>query len=311
MSFDMDKVDFESVCAVAVTYRPDIEVLRGLLNAIAPQVGSVVVVDNTGGNDVRIDEIIDHASIHLLPQFSNVGLAQAQNVGIAWAREHGYSHVLLLDQDSTPDSTMVAALLEALARLSATKQVAAVGPRFHDLHEHRDAPFVRIGFPWNRKYWCTHATETVECDFLISSGALIPLQVIDKVGALDASLFIDNVDLEWSFRARAQGYTLHGICAAHMSHRLGDSRRSLALGMGRVVVHGPVRLYYMMRNRTRLYRMQHTPRVWIAQDLPRVFFKLFLFGVLIGPRQRNLACMLRGLTDGLRGREGAAPPGLI
>jgi rhamnosyltransferase len=188
--------------------------------------------------------------------------------------------------------------------------VAAVGPRFHDMRERRAAPFVRIGFPFNRKLWCDGSTPTIACDFLISSGTLIPLAVFDRIGAMDAGLFIDNVDLEWSFRARARGYALHGVCAATMRHRLGDTRRVLPLGLGQVVVHGPLRLYYMMRNRVRLYRMAHTPRAWVAQDVPRVLVKLFLFGVLIGPRRRNLHCMLRGLVDGMRGRQGEAPADL-
>jgi rhamnosyltransferase len=127
---------------------------------------------------------------------------------------------------------------------------------------------------------------------------------------MDAGLFIDNVDLEGGFRAKAQGYRLYGVCAATMRHQLGDGRRGLPFG-GQVVVHGPLRLYYMMRNRLLLYRMPHTPRMWIAQDVPRVLVKLFLFGVLIGPRLRNLQCMLRGLWDGLRGRYGACPDDLL
>ena len=67
----------------------------------------------------------------------------------------------------------------------------------------------------------------------------------------------------------------------------------------------------MMRNRILLYRLPHTPRVWIAQDLPRVLVKLLLFGVLIGPRWRNLRCMLRGLLDGIRGRQGEGPIDLL
>lgn len=307
----MGKQEMSSVCAVAVTYKPDLDILRGLLDAIAPQVGAVVVVDNTAEPGARISEISGQGSVYLLPQPSNVGLAQAQNIGIGWAREHGFRHVLLLDQDSTPEASMVETLLDALTRLSETKKVAAVGPRFHDLHEQRDAPFVRIRFPWSRKYWCTYADQTVDCDFLISSGALIPLHVIDEVGLMDAGLFIDNIDLEWSFRVRALGYTLHGVCAAQMIHRLGDSRRSVVFGLGRIVVHGPVRLYYMMRNRVRLYRLTHTPRIWVMQDLPRVLVKLLLFGMLIGPRRRNLTCMLRGLRDGWRGRDGAAPASLV
>ncbi|EQD56214.1 rhamnosyltransferase [mine drainage metagenome] len=137
---------------------------------------------------------------------------------------------------------------------------------------------------------------------------LIPLAVIDAVGGMDAGLFIDNVDLEWSFRMRAASYVLLGVCDARMQHRLGDARRHVP-GMPRgVVVHPPLRLYYMMRNRVLLYRLPHVPCVWVAQDVPRVLVKLFVVrGVLIGPRRRNLRCMLRGLWDGSRGRRGPAP----
>ena len=291
---------------MVVTYRPDPEGLRALLGALQGQVDATVLVDNSGvGQPRSVAGVLPGVTI--LRQPSNLGLAMAQNIGIAWARERGYPYVLFLDQDSLPGNGMVQALLRACVRLEAAGRVAAVGPRFHDLREDCDAPFVRIGFPFNQKLRCGPGNATVRCDFLISSGALIPMAVLDRVGDMDASLFIDNVDLEWAFRARSMGYSLHGVCGATMHHRLGDSRATLPLGLGQVTVHGPLRLYYIMRNRVRLYRMAHTPRVWVAQDLPRVLVKLFLFGILIAPRLRNLRFMLRGLLDGWRGRVGPCP----
>ena len=293
-------------CAVVVTYHPDPSALAGLLAALTPQVAATVVVDN-GGDGAALAILVANAGGVLLAQSRNLGLAKAHNLGILWARERGFRYVLLSDQDSIPDAGMVEALHAALGRLRHEGMPAAVGPVFHDLREDREAPFVRIGFPVNRKLHCEFPGQTIACDFLISSGALIPLDVIDAVGPMNEGLFIDNIDLEWSFRARARGYTLHGVCAATMHHRLGDSRRALPFGLGQVVVHGPARLYYMMRNRLRLYRMAHTPRVWVAQDVPRVLAKLLLFGVLIGPRLRNLHFMLKGIWDGLHDREGACP----
>jgi rhamnosyltransferase len=78
-------------------------------------------------------------------------------------------------------------------------------------------------------------------------------------------------------------------------------------GLHQVVTHGPVRLYFIMRNRVTLYRRRHTPRVWIAQDLPRVVAKFLIFSVLVGPRGDNVRFMLRGLMDGIRGRTGPCP----
>ena len=302
-----------TVCAVIVSYHPEPAALLSLIDGLVPQVGAVVLVDNAsqGRWQQPLGETMSARGGALLHQTHNIGLAAAQNLGIEWARSSGYRYVLMLDQDSEPGGGIVLSLLTALQTLSATHKVAAVGPRFHDVREDRDAPFVRIRFPVNRKLWCESDGQPIACDFLISSGALIPMEVLDQVGPMDAGLFIDNVDLEWGFRARAHGYALYGVCTATMNHHLGDARRALPFGLGQVVVHGPVRLYYMMRNRLRLYGMPHTPGIWIAQDLPRVVVKLFLFGVLIGPRARNLRCMLRGLWDGLRGRQGAYPPELL
>ena len=194
--------------------------------------------------------------------------------------------------------------MQAFAAESAGRKVAAVGPRFHDAREDRYAPFVRIGFPVSRKMYSPGKDGLVDTDFLISSGSLIPLAVLDDIGAMDEGLFIDNVDLEWSFRALANGYALVGVCATTMHHRLGHSRWRLPFGLGHIVVHDPIRLYYIMRNRFLLYRLPHTPAVWIAQDVPRVAIKFLLFSVLIRPRLRNIRFMLAGLRDGLLGRSG-------
>jgi rhamnosyltransferase len=298
-----------SVCAVVVTYRPVPTSLAALLDAVLDQVGAVVVVDNASpaASLTPVTALSAEDRVVLLRQGHNVGLAAAQNAGIGWARAQGHSHVLLLDQDSIPGAGMVAGLLTELEALSRDGRVAAVGPVFRDLRESRDAPFVRVAFPMSHKLWCDATGAPIRCDFLISSGALIPLSVLAEIGGLDEALFIDNVDLEWSFRARDRGFALYGVCRTTMEHRLGDQRVPVLAGRATVVTHGPVRLYYIMRNRLDLYRRPYTPRVWIAQDIPRVAAKFVIFSVLVGPRLRNVRFMLRGLADGLRGRLGPCP----
>jgi rhamnosyltransferase len=295
-----------NVCAIVVSFFPDVATLERLFAATTPQVDVLVVVDN-GTTDAAFNELcahVDNDKVVILKQPRNVGLAAAFNHGITWARKNGFSHVLLLDQDSEPSQGMVGALMQAFAAASAGRRIAAVGPRFHDDREDRYAPFVCIGFPVSRKIYSTGKNGLVDCDFLISSGSLIPLAVLDEIGSMDEGLFIDNVDLEWSFRALAKGYALVGVCTTTMHHRLGHSRRQLPFGLGRIVVHDPTRLYYIMRNRLLLYRLPHTPAVWIAQDLPRVAVKFLLFSALIHPRLDNVRFMLAGLRDGLLGRCG-------
>jgi rhamnosyltransferase len=289
------------VCAIVVTWHPDPAVLQRLVDAVLPQVGHLVVVDNGGTPLVTRDRVT------LLAQPLNAGLAAGFNTGIAFARSGGFDTVLLLDQDSEPKPGMVQALIHVLDDQRTQAPVAAVGPVFQDIRENHVAPFVRFGFPLNQKITVEQGPP-VRCDFLISSGSLIPLAVLDAVGEMDTTLFIDNVDLEWSCRARAAGYALLGVPEARMGHRLGDGRRSV-MGLGHVVVHGPTRLYYIMRNRVLLYRMPHVPRTWVAQDLLRLPVKFLIFSLWVGPRWRNMRAMLKGLADGIHGRSMACPPG--
>lgn len=295
------------VCAVLVTWLPDPAVLVEVLAALVPQVGQVALVDNASLDPGLRDRCTGEHRVAVLTLPGNHGLASALNAGIRHARDlPGISHVLLMDQDSVPEPGMVAALRAAWDRRAGTERVAAVGPCFRDAREAADAPFVRIRFPFNRKLRCDGGAADIRCDFLISSGCLIPRAVLDEIGGMDDALFIDNVDLEWCFRAAAHGYTLYGVCAARLRHRLGDARHRI-LGLPRgIVVHPPRRLFYMMRNRVLLYRRAYTPRRWIAQDIPRLVAKLLLFALLVPPRGENLRCMLAGLRAGIAGR--TTPP---
>lgn len=297
----------DDVCVVAVTHRPNLAVLAEQLAALAPQVGRIMLVDNASSEPRLRDLCARYPGVMLLALPENRGLAHALNAGIGRARSlAGMTRVLLMDQDSVPAAGMVRRLCAAQAKLSAREKVAAVGPCFRDARESADAPFVRIRFPFNRKLRCDGRCAEIRCDFLISSGCLVPLAVLDDVGVMDDTLFIDNVDLDWCFRVAAAGYALYGVCAAGLSHRLGDARKRIPGVPRGIVVHPPRRLYYMMRNRVLLYRRAYTPRRWVAQDLPRLIIKLLLFALLVPPRRKNLRCMLAGLCAGVAGR--TTPP---
>lgn len=293
------------VCAIIVSYYPDPTQLSRLLASLQAQVQGIVLVDNGSHEpafEAFCDRVQDYPDLTLLRLPDNRGVGEALNIGIAHASEHGFEWVLLLDHDSEAEPDMVAALIEGYRQSSRQQHVAAVGPRYLEAHSGTDAPFVRIRFPFNRKLYSSDSADPIRCDFLITSGTLTRIEVLDAIGLMDAHLFIDNVDLEWCFRAQALGYSLYGVGCARMHHRLGDARQQLPLGLGRVVVHAPLRLYYMMRNRVALYRRPYTPRRWIAQDIPRLLLKFALFSLLLAPRRHNTRMMLRGLHDGLCNR---------
>ncbi|MCU1091902.1 glycosyltransferase family 2 protein [Stenotrophomonas maltophilia] len=300
--------DAHRVCAVIVTYGPDPELLRRVVDSVLQQVGHLVVFDN-GSRGVDVEALLGAApGISLLASPHNVGLGSALNRSYEQAQSLGFDYVLLMDQDSVLEPGMVDVLGTALVELAGNERIAAVGPQFRDARSGMLAPFVRFGFPFNHKLRGGPG-QRISCDFLITSGSLVPMSALRDIGAMDESLFIDNLDMDWCFRAKRSGHALYGICDAQMSHSIGEELLPSRAKPDGVIVHKPFRLYFIMRNRVLLYGRAYTPRVWIAQDVPRLLLKLVGNGLFLAPRWIRLRFMLKGVWDGIRGRAGPLPPG--
>ncbi|MGE6334163.1 glycosyltransferase family 2 protein [Stenotrophomonas sp. NPDC077659] len=300
--------DAPRVCAVIVTYGPDPALLPRVVDSVLQQVGHLVVFDN-GSGEVDVAALLGgRAGVSLVASPHNVGLGCALNRAYETAATLGYDHVLLMDQDSVLAPGMVDVLWTALTELAQSGPVAAVGPQFRDSRSGVLAPFVRFGFPLNHKLRGGPG-QRVSCDFLITSGSLVPMKALHAIGPMDEGLFIDNLDMDWCFRAKRAGYALYGICDAQMSHSIGEELLPSRAKPDGVIVHKPFRLYFIMRNRVLLYARAYTPRVWIAQDIPRLLLKLVGNGLFLAPRWVRLRFMLKGLWDGMRGVTGGLPPG--
>ncbi len=286
------------IYAVVVAFHPEPARFAELLGAVAGQVDAVIVVDN--GRDAVAP------GCRVLQQPGNVGIAAAQNAGIRAALDAGATHVLLLDHDSVPAQDMVARLRGPLDSGAAIgDRIAAAGPVFADESAGTESWFVRFGALGFRRERCRDGAATIEADLLISSGTLIVADALRDFGGMDESLFIDHVDTDWCLKARAKGWRLIGVCAARMSHRLGD--RAVRVAGGRpFYVHGPLRQYYTFRNSALLYRRPHAPVRWMLGDAMRLAKLLAATALFAPPRLRNLAAALRGFADGWRGRSGKA-----
>jgi rhamnosyltransferase len=302
------QISSEEVCAVVVSFNPDPVTLLRLIEELTRQVGELVVVDNGSRDASRLRDLcLPQASFLSLE--SNLGIAAAHNAGIAHARGAGARYVLLMDQDSIPAEDMVEHLRRALARLlDENSKVSAVGACYFGSHIDNESFFVRFGRLKFRRAYCSECPpgEPIQADFLISSGSLIPLNVLDDVGNMDESLFIDHVDTDWFLRASAAGYTAFGVCEALMQHGLGERTLRIWIGhMRNVPQHSPFRYYYIFRNSILLYRRPHAQGKWIFNDVLRLLFIAVLYVLFCPPRWQNLKMICRGIKDGFRGVTGA------
>lgn len=291
-----------------MTYEPNIELLRRVVVAVAAQTAATIVVDN--GINGPVPLLVKSWGAEILNLFcissgGNIGLAAAQNRGIEWARARGLKSVLLLDQDSIVSPDMVERLTTAMDCASKSAKVAAVGPRYVDTSG-RKSFFVRFGFAGFCRRQCASLDDIVLVDFLVSSGSLIRLDAIDDIGLMDDGLFIDHIDTDWCLRARAKGYRLFGVCAATMSHSIGERQWAGRLNFSSLMPsHPPLRQYYVFRNSVLLYRRPYAAWNWIVADMRRLIRLAFVYLVFSSRRWERLVCMASGVRDGLLNRAGA------
>lgn len=289
------------VVGVMVSYNPDPEAIRAQLVKVVPQVQRIVLVDN--GSTTDLGSLADDFGISFVPLGENHGISYAQNVGISAARELNADFVLLLDQDSLPAEDMVSKLLWAADVLrSRGVRYAAIGANYVDPRQGEECAFVyRKGLRLKRRAPSANMP-IVETDFLIASGSLIPMAVLEDIGGMVDELFIDYVDIEWGLRAKARGYSCFGVYDARMEHALGDDH--ISFRKHKVPLHSPLRHYYQLRNAIWLTRQPWLPRVWTLLLAWRMF-RQFIFFTLAAPNGLAHARMMTaGIIDGFNGHMG-------
>ena len=299
---------FLKIHAIVVTYNPELDVLSREFELVIPQVDKIWLIDNASSSSLAtwVDDMGLHDKLELVQMPDNLGLGAAQNAGIQLARAAGATHVLILDQDSQPMPDMVDRLLAASNQLqSAGVPVAAVAPVYADSATGPASGFVRLGWLDFKKQTVLPDQAVVEADFVISSGSLIPVSVLDDIGPMDESLFIDHVDTEWCLRAQSKGYKLFGVPGARMVHTLGDRRtRIWFLRWRNVPYHSPFRYYYILRNSLLMQRRPYMPLKWRVAEFIRCVRVFCFYGLFAPQRGACLRMMLRGIADGLRGVSG-------
>lgn len=295
---------FETVAAVVVTYNPERSSLNSLLRVLGKQVERIVVVDNSSENKLDLESSFSGSVINLR---ENVGIAEAQNIGIRSLTNTSIKDVVLFDQDSLPSKTMVRDLIGArtLAQLSGLR-VAAVGPVHIDSDSGHDSLFVKATEKKLSKIVpSTELSKGVEfetCSFLIASGCLISLETLNAIGLMESELFIDCVDIEWGFRAQSLGWSCIAAFNAKMYHKIGD-QPLVVLGK-HLTTHTPLRHYYFYRNFYLLLKRSYIPKSWKVYTFFKSISQAIVFCTLLSPRLEHFSYIACGIKHGLMNRSG-------
>lgn len=292
-----------NVIAVVAAYHPGAE-LDHNIDVLLEQVAGVIVVDD--GSHVARRLLRTRAGLDIVDLDQNRGIATALNVGVQEAMNRYASQwILTMDQDSRLGRDYVQrALTTAREAAAAGIRIACVSAEFHNGRRIRMRG-TRAGF-------------SLLFDAM-TSGSLIPRQVLEKTGGFEEALVIDAVDTEFNLRTWSSGLVQLAGAGCNLGHELGERRPLRVLGwqprvrghLLEIYYHSPLRTYYMVRNNLTIWRRWH--RRFPLWCLRRAGMEAegLIVALVYGPqRGRHLVAMIAGYRDGLRGRLGTIPNGL-
>jgi rhamnosyltransferase len=222
-----------------------------LLESIGNEVKKIYIIDNTPNeskvwlNSEWLSKFNLNIDYHQLGK--NCGIAKAQNIGIDFAIKDECDHVILFDQDSSPAREMIGKLANAeLELLTSGIKVGSVGPLFLDEKTKEHSRAVRHRGLMIKKIKVSPDDLPVAADYLIASGSLIRISILQEVGVLREELFIDWVDIEWGLRAGSFGFKHFIVPEAVMLHSIGDDY--ISFGKTKINLHSDLRNFYIVRN---------------------------------------------------------------
>jgi rhamnosyltransferase len=285
------------VCAVVVTYNPDLDRLMRVLDSLAPQTSSIVVVDNGSRNNAQLHLMaLEREDIDVVDLAENLGIGAALNRGVTRALSGAPDWILTMDQDTLVDEGAIDEILTSYEALPAKyrEEVGVVAMRAH----------TQPSGIWLTRYadrLLTGSTvgQFIERKGVITSGNLVRATVASRI-KYSETLFIDQVDFDFCFAVRADGWRVIQQNRFSMDHILGERYHDIDKDHP---YENAQRVYYIVRNSTVfVLRRRLLVRFYFVQLV--VFCGAFVS--MNGVRSLPLCCrvLLRGVVDALTRRMG-------
>jgi len=287
----------DDITAVIVTYHPD-DKFPERLGSLIPQVGGVVVVDNSSTDQARamISDATARMGAHLIVNEDNLGVAAALNRGVEYAIGHGSNWVITMDQDTFAYPDMVQTLISAYNDCPFKEQVGVVGSSYKEWKTGRVIVPDRVE---TKRTW-------VEEKKALTSGSLVSASIFQKTGPFRQDLFIDGIDIEYCLRLRKQGYRVIIATKPGMTHSLGDCEVVSFMGMtGGLWHHPPFRTYYIIRNTLFISKEYfRNDTLWVLDNLLAIGKRMFATFLFENQRLTRFKYLTLGVFHALISRSG-------
>lgn len=265
------------LAGVVVLYHPDEEVFDNI-KRYRKALDILFVLDNT--------EEPSEYTAQFFSTFSNVQyIAFHQNMGLSYALNYAlkaaskYTYLLTMDQDSYFSEEMLAKYKLYITQCENDPFFSNIA--MYSVHYSG----LKVKSNENKKYVIS----------AITSGSVLNVRIAKTLGGFDENLFIDEVDDEFCYRAKDAGYKVLFFGDIELIHHLGNPRQySFFKYQFTVLNHGPIRKYYIVRNR--LYVAKKFP--WIKRYYMKLILKMLIKIILFEKNKgKKIKYIMRGIED--------------
>jgi rhamnosyltransferase len=283
----------QSIIPIIITFKFDINSIKHSLDAIQNNFSNIILVNNSPEISLGL---FQSPQVTIINNSDNIGLAPALNVGILEAKKQGATMVALFDQDTLLPDDFLQNMLQCINAYEGNKPPAIFSPVFFNHVTDNYGSIINFKpFRLIRTDPVNHKN-VIHPHYVITSGSLIPISVLDEVGLMREELFIDFVDIEWCLRARAKGYAVVSFSNIKIAHHLGDYSASFM--WTNYAIHSPLRMYYYFRNAMYLYRLRDIEFNWKFVDGARNIFRFMFYMLFVKDRPTYFKYITKGYYHG-------------
>lgn len=268
------------ILAIVVTYFPDKELLKKNISAYIQNVDKVLIWENTPDNRKYSFRCVDNPKVDYCGDGIN-SISHALNFAWKYAEDNGYKYLLTMDQDSVFEDFSIF-LENTIYNVNAPNGI-----------------WIPLMVNGNQSLKQDSSVKFKEVFFGITSGMLLELSVIGKVGGWNEAFVIDGVDCEFCFHANKVGINIFCFLNVKMIHQLGEYKkvhmrnRSFELRN-----YSPQRYYQIYRNHVILMRLFPEQKQFI--NTCRYYWGGMIKWIFLFEKQRfrKIFLILKGIIEG-------------
>jgi len=212
-----------NIVGVVVLFYPNEEVIKNI-RTYYNKLDLLFVIDNTPiESNINLKKYFNN--IIYLHQGSNEGIAFSYNLALKKAQELEYEYLLIMDQDSSFEEEIFQKYLKCI-KCNKKEKISIYSVN----HLKKKNPLE-----------CKYEINKI----VMSSGNIIKVNHLIKIGGFDEKLFIDEVDHDICIRIMLNGYNIIYFNNLFINHNLGYV---INIKNKKIRTYSSKRLYYIVRN---------------------------------------------------------------